>query len=297
MKKSDFKIDFIGVGASKCATTWIYQCLKEHPEICMSSKKETAFFSQDHKYEKGLGYYSKFFSHCSKEKKRGEFSIGYLNTSEAPARIHSEFPNVKLIASLRNPIERAYSHYEFAKNIKTRISGYNSLREALSDREFVKAGLYGHNLENYLRFFSEEDIKIVLYEDIQNSPRETIEHIYNFLDVDSNFNPSIIKKKVNATGTKRRNLKLNSLTRFLHKIRNKLKKKEKLFSFLMKTPLHTLHRKLIAWNRDDLNKVNQKNTSSIENINPETREKLREIYEDDISKLETIINEDLSHWK
>ena len=102
--ESNFQIDFVGIGAGKSATTWIYYCLKEHPQICCSSKKETAFFGKSWwewgggNYEKGMGWYETFFNHCPKDAIKGEFCTRYISDSDSPYLIKKHFPKVKIIA-------------------------------------------------------------------------------------------------------------------------------------------------------------------------------------------------------
>jgi hypothetical protein len=105
--------DFIGIGAMKAATYWIYHCLDAHPEICMSSRKELHFFEKPANYRMGIGWYTSHFSHCSEGKVLGEITPAYLSSPDAPVLIHRHYPRVKIFACLRNPVERAYSHYRF----------------------------------------------------------------------------------------------------------------------------------------------------------------------------------------
>ena len=98
--------DFIGIGASKAASSWIFSCLKEHPEICVSSKKEINFFNKPYNYNKGIEHYKSFFKHCPKKSIKGEFTPNYINSTQVPQLIHKHFPNVKIIACLRNPIDK-----------------------------------------------------------------------------------------------------------------------------------------------------------------------------------------------
>ncbi len=102
-------VDFIGVGAQKSGTSWAYACLYEHPEIC-APVKEIHFFSRP-RYEEGKEWYEGHFKKCEEGLLRGEFSTSYLYSEESPERIHACYPNAKLIAILRNPIDRAYSQY------------------------------------------------------------------------------------------------------------------------------------------------------------------------------------------
>ncbi len=120
------KIDFIGIGAAKAASTWIFTCLNEHPEICSDSRKETNFFSRYYNYKKGIKYYYSLFSHCSEDKIKGEFSPTYISSPQAPYLIYKHFPEVKLIACLRNPVDRAYSEYNFRVRTKSGIYIYKT---------------------------------------------------------------------------------------------------------------------------------------------------------------------------
>jgi hypothetical protein len=94
--------NFIGVGAMKCATTFISECLRYHPEIFMSSPKEIHYFTSDNK---NFDWYLSFFENSSEYKARGEFSIGYLPNQKVADRIKRELGVVKIIVSIRNPIE------------------------------------------------------------------------------------------------------------------------------------------------------------------------------------------------
>ena len=100
-------IDFIGLGAQKAGTSWVYACLYEHPEI-HAPIKELHFFSRD-RFSKGKDWYESHFSHRKEGQKVGEFSTSYLYSKETPERIKELYPEVKLIAIVRNPVTRAYS--------------------------------------------------------------------------------------------------------------------------------------------------------------------------------------------
>jgi hypothetical protein len=122
-------IDFIGIGAAKCGTTWLAKCLEEHPDILMSSgksKKELLFFNnsesvdkfRDEKvsyFDKGYSWYLKQFPDPEIGKIRGEFTTLYLTDTDAAKRIKEFNPNVKIIAILRNPINMINSTHWFRK--------------------------------------------------------------------------------------------------------------------------------------------------------------------------------------
>jgi len=102
------KVDFIGVGVQKAATSWIFQCLLEHPEIPAGSDKETNFFN--FRYSFGYPWYQSKFQFG--EWKAGEFSTLYFVDKNVPERIHRYNPKVKLILSERDPVERAFSQHQ-----------------------------------------------------------------------------------------------------------------------------------------------------------------------------------------
>lgn len=118
--------DFIGIGVMKAATTWIFQCLVEHPDICGSSKKEIHFFDRPENYKKGLEYYKAFFNNCSHDKVKGEYTPRYIFSKDAPELIYKNFLDVKIIACLRNPVDRAASHYKFSVCQNGRLSVFCS---------------------------------------------------------------------------------------------------------------------------------------------------------------------------
>jgi len=171
MDKKDFKIDFIGIGAKKCATTWIYECLKEHPQICMSVPKETNYFGFN--YKKGLKWYESCFQYCEIDQVKGEFSPAYIIDLESVERIKKHNPSAKLIVSLRNPIERMYSIYLHNKD--TGCCGFLSFSEFAkrstgTNRSLIEMSLYYKYLKEFYSNFDKENILILIYEDIKKDP-------------------------------------------------------------------------------------------------------------------------------
>lgn len=187
-------IDFIGIGAAKSATSWIYQCLKEHPQACVSSTKETYFFSREKEYQKGTDYYLSYFK-CSPEKVKGEFSADYLSTPQTPLRIKKHFPDAKIIVCLRNPIDRTYSHYYFDK---VRGKREEPFEEALRLYPYyIDYSRYYTHLKKYLELFP--NVLILIYEDIEKDPLQFIQKVYRFLEIDPSFVPSSLNQKINLT--------------------------------------------------------------------------------------------------
>ena len=148
--------NFLIIGAMKSGTTALYYYLEQHPDIYMSPVKEPNFFSS-HKQENAadtvteFGIYRQLFSGGSGKKAIGEASHSYLYEPGAAAEIRRYIPEAKLIAILRNPIERAYSHFlhmvrsgtepldDFARALQEDVVGIHKER---AFQDYIGRGLY-----------------------------------------------------------------------------------------------------------------------------------------------------------
>lgn len=192
-------INFIGIGAQKSGTSWAYACLYEHPEIC-APIKEIHFFSRP-RFEQGMEWYESHFKKCNTDAITGEFSTSYLYSEDAPERIKKMYPNVKLIAILRNPVDRAYSQYRNtikAGHIDPKVSFETYSR---SEESVQKQGLYSEQLQRYLKLFPREQMLILIYEDIKKDPIAFMKRIYQFLGVDDTFVSSMVNDEINVART------------------------------------------------------------------------------------------------
>jgi len=189
-------VDFIGIGAQKCGTSWVYACLYEHPQVC-APVKEIHFFSRD-RFSKGKEWYESHFVGCVAGKKSGEYSTSYLYAPEAPERIHRYYPNVKLIAILRDPIARAYSQYGNAIKAGEIKEGVAFEEYVGTERSALEQGRYAEQLDRYLKFFDASQLLVLAYEDSKTDPALFIRTIYTFLGVDPNFVPSMLHSEINV---------------------------------------------------------------------------------------------------
>lgn len=189
-------IDFIGIGAQRTSTSWVYACLYEHPDIC-APIKEIHFFSRP-RFENGKEWYEAHFARCDAGKVKGEFSTSYLYTEGTAEKIHAMYPHAKIIAIVRNPIDRARSQY--GNSVKA-----GEIPESMSFEEFYKTersvleqGLYAQQLKRYVALFPTSQILVCVYEDNKN-PEAFIQHIYEFLGVRTDFVPSMLHDVINVT--------------------------------------------------------------------------------------------------
>lgn len=196
---------FIGVGGQKCASTWLSECLRYHPEIFMSSPKELYFFSGVRWKEKNSQWYLKHFENSEGYKAVGEFSTGYLVNPVVPERIKNVAGQVQIVAIIRNPVDRFISHYkhcireERLSKDKFGILTTETFHEAIElIPSLLNNGNYYHGIKKYIDTFGIDNVCILVKEDIDKDAKKEVRKLYNFLKVDQNYVPQIINKKVNV---------------------------------------------------------------------------------------------------
>ena len=168
--------NFLIIGAMKSGTTALYYYLEQHPEIYMSPVKEPNFFSSQEQENAAdavthIGSYQHLFRGVSGEKAIGEASHSYLYDPRAAAEIRSYIPGAKLIATLRNPIDRAYSHFlymvrsgtepldDFAQALREEEVGIHKER---TFQDYIGRGLYYDQLERCFGTFPREQVRAYL---------------------------------------------------------------------------------------------------------------------------------------
>lgn len=301
--------NFLMIGAAKSGTSSIEQYLAEHPQIYISSGLEMNFFAfegeqlnfqgpKDSDYLTkititNLEEYKTRFKDVSDEIAIGEKSTWYLYSPKAIKRIQHYIPEVKLIAILRNPVDRAYSSFlHLVRDYREPLLDFEKALEAEEKRirenweylwYYKKAGFYGEQLQRYFERFSPKQIYIGLYEDLKQNPAQLIQDIFRFLEVDENFTPNLSKKYNVSSGSQ-------SVSR--------VPKNKTWHKFLSQSnPIKSILKPLIPSSlrnsvREDLKQRNLGQPS----FKPEIRRQLIEIYRQDIIKLEGLIQRDLSQW-
>lgn len=179
------RVTFIGAGAGKSGTTWLYACLDEHPEVFVPREKELDFFSWH--YSRGLDWYHRKFAGADDAGAIGEISPSYMYTDRVPERIREYNPAMQLLFLLRNPIERAYSHY--CMHLYSGSASEDIDAELGPQSAFVVQGLYYQFLCRFLEHFPRSQLHIVLYEDVVARPDAVIQGVYRFLGVTDAFRP------------------------------------------------------------------------------------------------------------
>ncbi|KAA1259022.1 Sulfotransferase domain protein [Rubripirellula obstinata] len=187
--------NFVGIGPGKCGTTWLYQALNNHPQVCVSTAKETLYFSDYN--AKDFSWYLKFFkvpSNTPRPFAIGEVSNTYIFDRDVAARIAKELPDAKIIYNLRDPIDRAFSHYLFlCRNGELSCS----FEEAVEVRpDLLTRGKYSEHLESYHKHFDESKRLGLFYDDLRSDPVSYAESVFQFLGVDPGLYQSDASERV-----------------------------------------------------------------------------------------------------
>jgi len=285
------KVDFIGIGVNKSATSWIVQCLREHPQVSCSQPKETHFFSNN--FSRGI----KWYSSCFRSKKEGdiigEYSPDYLQNPDSPKRIKEFYPNAKLIVCLRNPVDRVISAFYFNKGRGKH--SFDTVREKIEKEpgNDINKSLYYRGLKTFFTYFPKKQFIIILFDDVKKNPVPTIQKIYRFLDVDDTFTPASAEKKVNQTV--KNAARILFINAFLQTARRTVKAsrwKTPLISWGKSLKLDTLSNFITRLNANPKHKliVHEKKVSN------EDRDYLHNFFREDIQKTSELLGTDLSMW-
>jgi len=204
--------NFLVLGTPKSATTWLHSCLRVHPEIFVPAKKELEFWGTHH-YYRGINWYKRHFVDWHDQKKGGEVSVSYFASPTAPEQISKQLDwergSLKLIVILREPLSRALSCYaHWVLNGEAPRTFEEALKIGFFRKQLCHNLHYYRHYERYLKFFSAEQILIVLFDDIKKNPLAVLSRVFDFLEVQSDYCHSIFAKKVNV-GCSVKNLTLH----------------------------------------------------------------------------------------
>ena len=189
------KINTFIVGFPKSGTTSLHYYLNQHPDVCMSNIKEPNFFSSneiaelyyDNTVIKTMSDYIKLFDHPN-NKILGESSVSYIYYSSVAKKIFNYNNNAKIIIILRNPVDRAFSHFLMDNrlgycniNFKEVIS--NPKKYPLFYQQYVDIGHYYEKIKVYIDIFKKENIKILIYEDFIKETQKYVNEVFDFLEI------------------------------------------------------------------------------------------------------------------
>lgn len=286
---------FFVVGAAKSGTTAIWRYLSQHPQIFVTkniANKELGYFSKGYGIAK-KEQYLKHFQEADSHQIAGEVCHAYLTSPESAEWIKNEVPDSKIIIILRNPVDRAFSLYNWMV-----MHGYEtaaSFGQALDNEEkrrnratpgitfphqylpnylYFSSGLYFEQVKRYKEVFG-ESLLILMYDDFKENPSEVMHVVFDFLEVER-YN-LVQKDRVNAS--------LHCKSAKVQHYAKKLERIKKIRPKLLRSSVRAVGRIISNWNLT--------NDSSL-TIAPQMRKNLTEKYREDVKLLSELIDINLT---
>lgn len=302
---------FIIIGAGKSGTTALHNYCEAHPQVFMTSVKETNFFeleghtinhNQEDDPEQLFHYpqsittwedYRNLFSEVTNEVALGETSPMYLYGKRAPQHIKEKLPDVKLIAILREPVNRLYSRWTHLLRDQNDPVANMDFSQALDKdtlwwkrNDLVREGMYYTHISRYFELFDRSQLKVFLFDDLRNNSELVMQELFDFIGVDSSFKPDL-DREYNVSG-KPKNPIVDSLIGTNSILINTAKKLAP--GLVEKIKQSGQAQKMLT----DVRKKNMEKPVVSDDVNAAIYKKY---YQEEVEKLEGLLQRDLSKWK
>ncbi|HMQ54553.1 MAG TPA: sulfotransferase [Anaerolineae bacterium] len=274
--------NFLGIGAPRSGSTWLYNLLRSHPDVYMSQRKEIYFFRNS--FHKGLSEYEKFFPGEEVAQKYvaiGEFTPYYLYCNECPARI-AQVPSIKkFLVILRNPVDRAFSQFGVLLKAGEFQGTFEDCLAVFWER-LIEHGYYSRPLKEYFRHFDREQFLILIMEEAVNNAAHTKQQLGLFLGLNAaKFADAASKGKINKSYLPR----YPTLSRCLEKSRRQLNRRPYLAWVVTAARNLRIDQLVLASDK------------SLPAMKPATRHYLEQLYHSEILALESLLGRELSCWR
>ena len=288
--------NYLFIGAAKSATTTFFDILKKHEDIFVPKFKEPHFFNIDENYLKGLDWYKKtYFKDINNESIIIDFTPTYLYYKLCAERIFDSLgPNVKFVIILRNPVDRAYSHYNHSKRDGHEVSSFedaikleNERIEKFRDKNdflselrcsYISQGLYFEMISAYLKYFDLNNFFIINFEsEVVQNLDQTVLKLSKFLKIDlSNLDYEIHSNK---SGKPKYKLLQNIITN------------NNLFRKILKMIVPQKQRQII---RNKIKNFNKEDFVYLQLSEEKRRQLFEKYFRKDIMKLENLIGKKMN---
>lgn len=291
----NFQLDFLGIGTIKSGTSLLADLMIQHPEIQWASQKEVNYFntiqadgSTNPYHEQPFSFYRQFFPDQREAgRKWGEFSPVYISDPEGMKKIHALFPALQIIVSLRHPIQRAWSHYLYARDFLQIIPREVGFTAALNRFPWLLSlSLYSGQLKNLFTLFPRDQCLVLIFEEFIRDPGQAISGVYRHIGVDASFCPVV--KKVNA----RKQIRFQFIENIINSVsRLKSKVGENAMEDIYNSPLYPMFLKIKHRIRD-----NNVKPGAQEVLSPETFNGLIPLFREDMEQTLSLLNRNTAVW-
>ncbi|MBA2409436.1 MAG: sulfotransferase [Gammaproteobacteria bacterium] len=278
--------NFLVIGVAKAGTTSLYYYLKEHPHVHMSWLKEPRFFAYDETNPKhraadafpvrSMADYIALFNGVTTEKAVGEASPNYLHSRFAAHAIRTHIPDAKLIAILRNPIDKTISGYNMRVRVGNETHSWENILDG--DEDILRSSLYYNHVKYYLDLFGKDRLKILLFDDLEKDAISVMRETYRYLEVDDTFRANVSTRHNTGTIKKARGIQY---------FRLQYRKSLGMTRAVQSIVPSGIRRRLANIGSSKFEKAE---------ISTDERAGLINYYREDILKLQDLIHQDLGAW-
>lgn len=271
------KLHLVGVGPQRAGTTWLYECLREHPELCFPrGVKETFFF--DRRYGHGWEWYASHFAHARPGQRLAEIGPTYFEHPEAAERIRAHNPECRVIVNLRDPAARTFSLYLHHRKKGRVPGGFADAVRAMPS--LLQGSRYAAHLPRWFRVLGRERVLVLLHDDIAAAPERVLDEVYAFAGVRPLPLPPVAGERVNAASLPRFPLLARAATRGADWLRAR-----------------RLYGAINLAKRLKLKRLYSGRRGGVPVLDPATRAQLVREYAADITYVEELLGRELPAWR
>ncbi len=243
-------LDFLIIGAQKCATTTLFELLRQHPAINMPLEKEVPFFTGANCDDAAWSEFAREQFGPEDGRLWGKATPQYMGDARAPGRIHALMPGVKLVAILRDPIDRTLSHYLMGRRRNTESRSLDAIVPSLLETPalqrsrglpvpghsegyepetdfYVTWSEYGRILQRYRECFGREQVLVLYTEELESNPEGTLDRLLAFIGLEPGFRPEALGRVMHKGG---------GGNRIPHGVREWLRRRKFLYALWQRLP-------------------------------------------------------------
>ncbi len=271
----------IGIGAQKCASSWVHAAMGIHPQIGVSDPKEVDFFS--YYFDRGYRWYESHFDAGADLAVRFEASPSYFHDPRTPERVYAYDPAIKILLLLRDPVARAYSNH-LHEVIKGHIPPISFAEGLANNPAYVEQGMYATHLRHWQSVIPRPNLLVLIAEEISADPQAAARAVYRFAGVDPDFTSAVLAERRNESDIAR-NPMLRNLLRGGGDFLRRLGFEERLARFKASGPVS----RLMAANSADIR-------AKVPPMDADSRKRLSDAFAPEVAALPGLIGRDSLPW-
>ncbi|MEM7710284.1 MAG: sulfotransferase, partial [Pseudomonadota bacterium] len=187
-------VNVIGIGAQKCASSWIHSVLGTHPEVEVGEPKEIDFFS--YYFDRGYRWYERHFAGGDEKAIRFESSPSYFYDPRTPGRVRDYNRDMRVLLLLRDPVARAFSNH-MHEIIKGHIPVVPFETGLPNNPAYLEQGMYATHLTRWREAFGPDAVRVMFAEEVSADAEGQAKALFRHLNIDDRFESAILSEKRN----------------------------------------------------------------------------------------------------